>query len=144
MKQAGDNDGPDNRRVGARTPLLDAQKVAGPVTAPIAPPVFVVQMRRLASRSGTLALHARLAGRHTTAPPLQPSNGELSRPRTIRSVCQVKDCPYTAYPPDIDILHGDPAAPTRHRPLLCDAHHIEANRTQSQTWLEDNIPGFGS
>jgi hypothetical protein len=144
MKQPGPTDGPNNTRVGARTPLLDAQKTVDPVAAPIAPPVFVVQMRRLASRSGTLALHARLAVRHTTAPPLRPSNGKTSPPRTIRSVCQVADCPYTAYLPGIEVATGDPAVPTQRLVLLCDAHRIESNRTRSQTWLEDNIPNLGS
>jgi hypothetical protein len=135
MKQADHTDGRDAGRVGARTPLLDTQKVGDPVTAPMAPPVFIVQMRRLASRSGTLALHARLVVRQ---------NGKMSPPRTSRSVCQVKDCPYTACLPGIDVAHGDPAAPTQHLVLLCDAHRIESNRTRSQTWLEDNIPSFGS
>ena len=49
-----------------------------------------------------------------------------------------------AYLPGIDVARGDPTAPTRHLVLLCDAHRIESNRTRSQTWLEDNIPGFGS
>jgi hypothetical protein len=141
MKQAGDTDGLDNRRVGVRTPSLDAQKIVGVVPAPIARPVFVVQMRRLASRGGTLALHARLAGRHTTAPPLRPSNGETNPPRTARSVCQVRDCPYTASLPGVRIMRGDPTAPTRRLVLLCDTHRIEANRTRSHTWLEDNVPG---
>jgi hypothetical protein len=143
MKQAGDTDGPDTGRVGPWAPLYDAQKGVGPVTVPIAPPVFVVQMRRLASRSGTLALHARLVSRHTSAPPLRPSNGATNAPGTTRSVCQVADCPYTAYLPRVDVTLGDPTAPTRHLVLLCDAHRIEANRTRSHTWLEDNVPGFG-
>jgi hypothetical protein len=145
MRQAGDTDGPGNGRVGAWAPLLDAQKAVGAGPVPIAPPVFVVQMRRLASRGGPLAFHARLAGRHTTTPPsLRRSAGEMSPPSTTRSVCQVRSCPYTAYLPGVDVMHGDATAPTQLVVLLCDAHRIESNRTQSQTWLEDNIPGLGS
>jgi hypothetical protein len=65
------------------------------------------------------------------------------RERTVQ-VCHVGGCHHAASLPAIPVVHSQPTAPTWQTVLLCDTHRAAYHHAATDSWLEHNIPSFGS